>query len=318
MSNMTKATSSTQPIVTLADFSHRQYDAKHGDEFSVSTTSSSSESLQYCDIHEEYPVEQKLLSSRVMSCIALNQVTGGEVANLPLKKRLGNSDPVFFLQSHANQMKKRPKRSESEFCMTRYPDGKRDQSDTPTSESQNFTKPEDHLQSLLKRKGMSIDMFLAPDDSFLPLTKQHIDAYPLVATAARNGDMETLKQFHQQGNSLQCSNAYGESIVHIVCRRGHDLLLRYLTRKAQVSLRVRDDLGRTPLHDAAWTNKPNFEIVRMILSDAPELLLVRDQRGHSAFSYVPRQRWGEWCKFLDEHLELIEAAVHSDRLSVIG
>ncbi len=86
--------------------------------------------------------------------------------------------------------------------------------------------------------------------------------------------------------------------------------------KAKVSIRVRDDFGRTPLHDAAWTDKPNFELVRMILSDAPDLLFVRDQRGHLPFAYVPRQRWEQWCKFLDEHKELIQAAADFNKKDV--
>jgi ankyrin repeat protein len=72
-----------------------------------------------------------------------------------------------------------------------------------------------------------------------------------------------------------------------------------------------DDYGRTPLHDAAWTDQPNFEIVQQLLENSPDLLLVKDKRGYSPLAYVPSQQRAEWCRFLEEHEEFIEAAIES-------
>ena len=56
--------------------------------------------------------------------------------------------------------------------------------------------------------------------------------------------------------------------------------------EAKVSIRVRDEGGRTPLHDAAWTDRPNFDLVKIILKDSPELMFVKDDRRYSPLSYV--------------------------------
>jgi hypothetical protein len=181
-----------------------------------------------------------------------------------------------------------------------------------------FIKPEVHLESLLKSQGYSTDSFQGANDLFLPITRDQDESYPQAALAARNEDLDAFKELHNRGLNLQSANRFGESIVHIVCRRGNDVILGFLTQEANVSVRVRDDLGRTPLHDAAWTERPNFALVRMVLLAAPDLLFVRDNRGHSALAYAPCHRWGEWCKFLEENMPLIEAAFEYNHFKAVG
>ena len=72
---------------------------------------------------------------------------------------------------------------------------------------------------------------------------------------------------------------------------------------------MRDDYGRTPLHDAAWTDKPNFELVTLLLQACPDLLFIADQRGFTPMAYVGRQRWEEWCVFLEQNKELLTPKV---------
>lgn len=172
-------------------------------------------------------------------------------------------------------------------------------------------RPEEYIDKILIARGLSLKMFDKNDESFLAITDEHMSSYAVVSQVTRDGNLEGLKELHSRGVCLQSCNAYGESIVHIVCRLGTLSSLEFLTQHANISVRVRDDMGRTPFHDAAWTNKPNFEMIEMLLTIAPDFLLTQDKRGHSALKYIPRTRWAEWCLFLQEHPDLIENAMAS-------
>jgi ankyrin repeat protein len=128
------------------------------------------------------------------------------------------------------------------------------------------------------------------------------------------GDLDMMKEHERTGGTLQCCNKFHESILHTICRRGHVHLLKHILEKKEegttkVSIRLRDDYGRTPLHDAAWTDKPNFELVTLLLQACPDLLLIADQRGFTPMAYVGRQRWEEWCVFLEQNKELLTPQV---------
>ena len=73
-----------------------------------------------------------------------------------------------------------------------------------------------------------------------------------------------------------------------------------------MSPRVRDDMGRTPMHDACWSScAPNHDIMKILIGAAPELLLSKDKRGHSPFDYARREYWPNWVAFLNEHRQFI-------------
>ncbi|CAN0009190.1 unnamed protein product, partial [Scytosiphon promiscuus] len=99
------------------------------------------------------------------------------------------------------------------------------------------------------------------------------------------------------------SNKFGESVVHIACRRGNLELLRFLLANGG-SLTACDDLGRFPLHEVCWAAEPRFDIVRGVF-DADRgtdlnMLLVTDKRGCSPLRYVKEDSWPQWRRFLDE------------------
>lgn len=62
------------------------------------------------------------------------------------------------------------------------------------------------------------------------------------------------------------SNKFGESVVHIACRRGNLDVLRFLVANGG-SLTACDDLGRFPLHEVCWAAQPRFDIVRVFLEE---------------------------------------------------
>ena len=172
-------------------------------------------------------------------------------------------------------------------------------------------KPDTCLMRLLAAVGKNDVEGLEPhDSSFLGVTPDRVAAHCKEMTdAARSLNIKLLKQFLRDGRNLNCCNKFGESIVHIICRRGSLECLSFLVEKANVSLMVRDDFGRNPLHDAMWTDKPSFEMVKFILKVAPGLLFARDKRGTTPLAYSPRPRWVEWNNFLTENKELILAVV---------
>lgn len=172
-------------------------------------------------------------------------------------------------------------------------------------------KPQDCLKRILSAVGRTDTSGLEPyDSSFLQVTEERVAAHCKEMTdAARSVNLRVLKQMRKEGRNLQACNKFGESIVHIVCRRGSLEGLRFLVEKAQASLMVRDDFGRNPLHDAMWTDKPSFEMVKFILKNSPSLLFAKDKRGSSPLAYIPRPCWAEWTEFLTDNKELVLALV---------
>jgi hypothetical protein len=104
------------------------------------------------------------------------------------------------------------------------------------------------------------------------------------------------------GVSPNPCNNFGESLVHMVCRRGDHKLLRVLLESG-CSLQVTDDYGRTPLHDACWRADPSFELVQLILDSDKHLLNLLDCRGAAPLSYVKPKNFAVWIKFLETKVE---------------
>jgi len=154
--------------------------------------------------------------------------------------------------------------------------------------------------------------------AFLKPTEAMIEAFKLEPVkAVRRNDVEALKRIHSAAaassissssatSPLQCCNRFGESLLHMACRRGHVEMVRYLVEEANVSLLVRDDFGRTPLHDACWTSTPQPELVEYIVRKQPGLLLVPDVRGHTPLEYARREHWEGWIEFFSERRSLLE------------
>uniref|UniRef100_A0A7S2XSZ0 Glutaminase n=1 Tax=Attheya septentrionalis TaxID=420275 RepID=A0A7S2XSZ0_9STRA len=191
-------------------------------------------------------------------------------------------------------------------------------STTPVGESspsEDNTNPQDLLHTILKSHGFSsntigTDCFkfasLDRKDFFLAITEEQVAGYNNELTSAVRGeDIDALRRMHRMGKTLQCCNKFGESIVHMACRTGSTKLLLFLLEEGNVSLRVTDDFGRTPLHDACWSREPDFGLIRLLISRDPDLLLLADKRGVPPLGYVRRDHWGQWSRFLNENRDMI-------------
>ena len=185
-------------------------------------------------------------------------------------------------------------------------------SSPPTSSSFGKVDPEENLcpysfiDSLRQHEDEKKTEPLLTDDDFAPPTPEQIEAYSNAAlSAVRTSDVNSLRQLHAEGHSLECCNRFGESLLHVACRRSNAEIVSFLLNEAKVSPRIRDDYGRTPLHDACWRGNPEYEIVELLLSVEPRLAFVKDVRGHKPFQYARREHWSGWRKFIDQKRELI-------------
>lgn len=119
--------------------------------------------------------------------------------------------------------------------------------------------------------------------------------------AVKGHETVNFRRLIGAGLSPNSCNAHSESLLHMICRRGHVKLFQVL-QEANVDLQVCDDYGRTPMHDCCWASSPNFEIALALLQKDPGFLFLRDVRGATPLSYVSRKNWGGWNKFLESHV----------------
>ena len=136
---------------------------------------------------------------------------------------------------------------------------------------------------------------------FAEVTEEQMAAYTNdVVQAVRNNNLELLKTLHRDGQLLNCSNRFGESLLNMACRRGFEAVVQYLLANG-VNVRLSDDSGRTPLHDACWNPTPQLTICQGLIKREPGLLLVADRRGCTAFQYARMEHWDKWRTFLFEN-----------------
>lgn len=143
---------------------------------------------------------------------------------------------------------------------------------------------------------------------FIKPTTEMINGYqPEKIRLVRSKDLEGMRALHQKGESFDCCNRFGESLLHMACRRGCTEMVEFMVKEVKVStLFIRDDYGRNILHDAFWTAEPNYDLAMFLITQIPEFLCVRDVRGHTPLDYVRKDDSKNWCNFL---LKLKDALV---------
>ena len=142
-------------------------------------------------------------------------------------------------------------------------------------------------------------------------SKEAIEAYDLtVVQAIRDNDLGRLRAMLREGKSFDACNRFGESLIHMVCRRGNIEMANFLIQEARVDVDVRDDFGRTPIHDACWTSKPNIAMMDLLINNVPpDMLLTEDVRGHTPFDYARKEHYDEWTQYLRSKEEDIQLRI---------
>jgi Ankyrin repeats (3 copies) len=172
------------------------------------------------------------------------------------------------------------------------------------------SNPDEFLQALLSLKGRPVQFQSAASLSakgFFPkITEDFTRGYSMELVAAvRNDDVATLRRIHEENptRSLLCGSKFGDSIIHLACRRNCVKVLEFLLCEMDLSPQLVCDYGRTPLHDALWNTKLNERILTLLLNKCPALLFVTDHRGSTPLSYTPRDQWTYICRFLAQHIK---------------
>ena len=126
-----------------------------------------------------------------------------------------------------------------------------------------------------------------------------------IVQAIRQSNIDKLRDLAEH-KSLNACNRFGESLLHMACRRGDAKVVQFLLDQPSVTPNTRDDYGRLPVHDAFWTSQPNRPVLDLWLrKTSPELLLSEDVRGHTPFHYSRKEHWEQWVEFLTEREEVI-------------
>jgi len=194
--------------------------------------------------------------------------------------------------------------SESEGELPVNPSARRRNSDCPECPESRFFQDllaDGTLESNLESKTWQ--------GYFRGVTPERVAVYiPRAAKAVKKDDLSKLQKLCQNDPSiLDGCNDHGESILHLACRLGRTEMVQFLLEQAPLSAaRVQDQVGRTLLHEAAWTNKPQFDLILALILKAPELLVVVDDRGFTALNYIPKTCWDEWNEFLGQHRHVIQ------------
>jgi hypothetical protein len=169
--------------------------------------------------------------------------------------------------------------------------------------------PVDFLRSLLygSNKAEAHKVSMHHRIFFTKPSEEEMAAYDLeVVNAIRSKDVSRLRTLRDEGKSFNACNRFGESLLHMACRRGDLGVITFLVEEVGVRLDVRDDYGRTALHDACWTASPNKDVMEVLMQVFPsESLLAEDVRGHTPFDYARKEHWADWIVFLQERKDLI-------------
>jgi hypothetical protein len=166
--------------------------------------------------------------------------------------------------------------------------------------------PHEFLVEKLQTKGVHVKacQFEDIENFFSHPTQEDIDAYnSTIIEAVRTSNIQFLRNYHKEGKHLKCSNRFGESLLHLAARKERVDVVDFLLNEANLSPAVCDDYGRTPLHDACWSSVPNFALVDLIVQKCPDLLYIKDKRGHTPLFYARQNHWKDWIRHLEQQLD---------------
>lgn len=111
--------------------------------------------------------------------------------------------------------------------------------------------PQAYLDVLIHSRGYSTRRYRTLQTGYYskPTAFQQASYNVYLVKLVRAHDLNKLRAVLSSGISTNPCNSFGESLVHMVSRRGDHRLLKMML-EVGTSIQVSDDYGRTPLHDA--------------------------------------------------------------------
>ncbi len=174
--------------------------------------------------------------------------------------------------------------------------------------NQCIENPQHTLEKILTERGFTSQSqsYQQVEHAFETVTKD-LEAWNFeVLAAVRKGDVEQLRTYHKEGRNLNCSNQFGETLMHLACRKTLIPVVDFLIHEVGMAVNIHDDTGRTPLHDAFWTPEPSEELIDLMLTQCPDMLLVHDKRGHCPLQYSRQAHWKTWNSYLHARKNVLE------------
>ena len=182
---------------------------------------------------------------------------------------------------------------------------------TSTLNYADSVKPSEYVTEFLRWYGLKYEPLLSESlGYYFDETKieYYNDYNEKLVTATHSQDIATLRQLQKEGYSLRSCNCLGESLIHMACQRGFADVVKFIVKEGKATLRIRNDYGRTPMHDCCLSPSPNFTLAEFLMEAEPILLFIKDSRGQTPFEYVRREHWDEWVNFLSGKHHLILGA----------
>lgn len=168
------------------------------------------------------------------------------------------------------------------------------------------------LDSHLKSRGHSTETRSSAETAYLSIPSPLQQAS--YSVALQDVDPRKLREMLRAGISANPVSAQGDSYLHWVCRNGRNDLLQVLIENG-CRLQTCNIFGRTPLHEACWSRRPNFELVSTILKHDPMQLYMADIKGLLPLAYVRRELRQEWMEFIDKEIGLFFPASFDQKKS---
>lgn len=185
----------------------------------------------------------------------------------------------------------------------------------PMKETQEPRTLQCYFDEMLTSLGYSTKTFCALETGYhgkpTPLQKASYGLH--LVRAIRSSDDSFISKFLRCGVSPNPCNMFGESIIHMACRRGNYQLLKTFS-DGGCSVQVSDDFGRTPLHDACWTSEPCFKSIELVLDKDIRLFNILDCRGFTPLNYVKKENWSKWIEFFNTKKHIYWALRNIDEL----
>ena len=156
------------------------------------------------------------------------------------------------------------------------------------------------MDAMIRSQGYSTKKFQTLQSAYYNKpTPLQIASYDLhLIDTVKAFDNDKLAAMISAGLSPNPCNTYGETLVHMVCRRGDAKALKIFLDNG-ASLQIADDYGRTPLHDCCWAANPAFDVADQLLDTDIRFLYMMDARGSLPLSYVRKELWAAWIEYLE-------------------